>query len=188
MAQRLNAPDEIGVLHYVTCNVRERKRAFHRPEYAQLVLEQLRFECDRHPAVLVAYVAMPDHLHFLIGLQDGALKRFLARFKPNTTRNLDALARAQGRDKVINWLAAKGPRELWQDSKYSLHIYSPAWIEEKTRYIHENPVRAGMVEGPGDYPWSSFGAYFPELGVVPPVKVDVDWERIVESWGKTGRG
>lgn len=131
MAHRLNTPDGPAVLHYVTLNVRDRKRAFSRPEYAAMMLDLLRFECDRHPAMLAAYVVMPDHLHFLFGPQDGKVTRFLARLKPNATRNLDALAIQSGRIKEHQWLTEKGKRELWQDGKYSLPIYSPQWITEK---------------------------------------------------------
>jgi putative transposase len=116
---------------------------------------------------------MPDHLHFLFGPQDGAVKRFLARFKPGVTLKLDALAMESGRIKEREWLACKGKRELWQDSKYSLPIYSPHWIREKIEYIHNNPVKRGLVAHPGDYPYSSFGAYYPELGIAPPVPVDL---------------
>ena len=172
MSQRLNSPDQLGVLHFVTLNVRERKAAFRRSEYAQMVLQELRFECDRHPARLVAYVVMPDHLHLLLEPQDGKLTRFLKRFKPGITLKLDALAQANGRDKERNWLATKGRRELWQDSKYSLSIYSPHWVRQKLNYIHENPVRAGLVENAIDYPYSSISAYFPESGRLPPIAVD----------------
>jgi putative transposase len=172
MSTRLNSPDSEGVLHYVTLNVRDRKAAFRRPEYAELVLRELRFECDRHPAALVAFVVMPDHIHFLFGPEDGQVKRFLARFKPGVTLKLDALAAHNGREKERAWLAEKGKRELWQDSKHSLPIYSPGWIREKIEYIHNNPVKSGLVENTGDFPFSSFRNYYPESGAVPLVKVD----------------
>lgn len=173
MARRLNSVDLVGNLHFVTVNVRDRKTPFTRPEYAQMILNLLRFECDRHPATLVAYVAMPDHLHFLIGPEDGEVSRFLRRFKPNGTRNLDALAAQNGRQNDRNWLMEKGKRELWQDGKYSLPLYSPDWVRQKIEYIHGNPVHRGLVENSLDYLYSSFGAYFPESGHVPLVKVDL---------------
>ena len=174
MATRLNGPDASGVLHFVTLNVRERKRPFARPEYAHMALEALRFECDRHPALLVAYVVMPDHLHCLLSLEDGRLSRFLGRYKPNVTRNLDALLQAEGRVKAREWLASKGGRELWQDGKHSLPLFSPEWTRQRIAYIHDNPVRAGLVEHPSYYEWSSLGAYEPGA-VEPPIRVDV-WE------------
>ncbi|MBW3638126.1 MAG: transposase [Armatimonadetes bacterium] len=171
--QRLNSPDQDGVLHFLTLNVRERKTPFRRPEYARMIVELLRFECDRHPAKLAAFVVMPDHLHALLGPEDGQITRFLRRFKANATHNLDHIAAQNKRQNERDWLCAKGPRELWQDSKYSLPLYSRQWIREKIEYIHQNPVKNGLVENAEDWVWSSFGAYHPELGYVPPVKVDV---------------
>ena len=171
--QRLNSPDGQGVLHFLTLTVRDRKTPFRRPEYARMICELLRFECDRHPAALTAFVVMPDHLHALIYLEDGKLTRFLRRFKPNSSLNLDALAVENGRQGDRDWLCAKGRRELWQDGKYSLPIHSPLWVREKIDYIHQNPVRKGLVACAEDYAWSSFGAYYPELLHVPPVAVDV---------------
>ena len=174
MGQRLNTPDAFGVSHYVTLNIRDRQRAFRRAEYALMALQELRYECDRHPAHLVAYVAMPDHLHFIIGPHDGKLTRFLARYKPAVTKKLGALVLENGRQREYGWLTAKGRRELWQDGKYSLPLFSHTWIQEKVDYIHGNPVRAGLVERPADYPWSSFAAYHPELNVSSPVHVDLE--------------
>jgi putative transposase len=181
MAKRLNSPDCTGVLHFVTVNVRDRRCPFCRPEYARMAIEQLRFECDRHPAALVGYVAMPNHLHFIIGPTDGKLTRFLARFKPNVTRNLTALVLEQHRLKEYAWITAKGRSELWQDGKFSLPLYSQHWILEKLNYIHDNPVRAGLVEHPADYLWSSFGAYHPEFNREAPVPVDTHWEKFFDS-------
>ena len=175
MARRRNPPDMEGTLHFVTLNIRERKTAFSRPEYAEMALQLLRYECDRHPATLVAYVAMPDHLHFLFGPQDGQVQRFLARFKPNATRNLDSIARLNGRSGDFEWLAEKGSRELWQDGKHSIPTFSSAWIEQKIDYIHNNPVRRGLVENAEEFQYSSFGAYFPDSGHEPLVRVD-NWE------------
>ena len=173
MAQRFNSPDEAEVFHYVTLNVRDRHRPFKQPYYARLAIEELRCECDRHPAALSAYVVMPDHLHFLVQLEDGGLRRFLARYKPGVTLKLDALAAARGNEKARDWLSSKGKRELWQDGKHSLPVYSRSWLQQKIAYIHNNPVRAGLVVSPAGYPWSSYGAYVPDAGHVVPVKVNV---------------
>ena len=116
---------------------------------------------------------MPDHLHALIDLEDGQMGRFLRRFKSNATNNIDVLMR--GNDKALqsDWLCEKGKRELWQDGKHSIPIYSSKWIKQKINYLHRNPVTKGLVENPADYIWSSFGAYEPTSGHEPPVFVDV---------------
>jgi len=116
---------------------------------------------------------MPDHLHFIAALQDGLLSRFLARYKPGVTLKLDALANEAGRVRERNWLRDKGRRELWQDGKYSLPLYTPDWIRQEINYMHANPIRTGLVEDVGKYEWSSYAAYEPDLKCEPPVPVDL---------------
>jgi len=175
MSQRFNRPDESGVLHYVTLNVRERRQAFARPAYALAVLESLRAACDSYPAKLVAYVAMPNHLHFIVNPQDGALSRFLSRFKPAATKRINALAASANHERARAWLNTPHGRCLWQEGKHSLHLWSDKLIWQKINYIHDNPVRSGLVANPADYLWSSYGAFFPEAGHQVPIPVDFDW-------------
>ena len=42
--QRFNSPDQAGVIHYLTLNVRDRKNAFRRDDYAESIAQLLRFE------------------------------------------------------------------------------------------------------------------------------------------------
>ena len=107
---------------------------------------------------------------------------FLARFKPAVTKKLDALALDLRKTRVQEWLCEKGSRELWQDSKHSAHIWSEPFIAQKVAYIHDNPVRRGLVKNAIDYPLSSIGAHFPEMGVQSLVKVDLQWCLKIRSY------
>jgi REP element-mobilizing transposase RayT len=174
MAKRFNAPDNPNVLHYVTLNVRDKRQAFRKEVYAALALRQLRDSCDSHPAEITAYVVMPDHLHFIVRLADGKIGRFLSHYKSEVTIHMLGIAQREGHVKRLLWLKAKGQNELWQESKHSLHLWSGYMIRQKIRYIHDNPVRAELVEKPQDYLWSSIAAYI-DGERQPPVKVDTVW-------------
>jgi putative transposase len=175
MAQRFNCPDAEGVLHYVTLNVRDKRLAFSKACYARELLETLRTECDKYPAKLVAYVVMPNHLHFIVHPHDGKMSRFLSRFKPKATLHFDMLAETLHHEKARSWLQTAQGRNLWQDGKHSFHLWSDKLIWQKIHYIHDNPVRAGLVAHPADYLWSSYGAFAPESGHQILVAVDADW-------------
>ncbi len=49
---------------------------------------------------------------------------------------------------------------LWQSRFDSFSIYSDKKFEEKLNYIHNNPIRAGLVKNLDDYPWSSYQNYY----------------------------
>jgi putative transposase len=48
---------------------------------------------------------------------------------------------------------------VWEPRYYDFNVFSEAKRIEKLRYMHRNPVKAGLVEQPEDWPWSSFRAY-----------------------------
>ncbi|HEY3375946.1 MAG TPA: transposase [Armatimonadota bacterium] len=171
MSQRFNREDRIGVLHYLTLKVRERHPLTE--AYRAQVLQLLRQQCDRYPARLIAYVMMPDHLHCIINPIDGAVSQFLTQFKPLVLQTLFTQATACADEQTVAWLCMDGRPHGWQDGKYSFHLYSPRLIWQKIDYIHNNPVRRGLVRRANDYPYSSFRAIYP--GEEPPL-VPVDRE------------
>ena len=52
--------------------------------------------------------------------------------------------------------------KIWQKSFYDFPIYSDHKFQEKLNYIHNNPLKAGLVIDPADYPWSSWRNYYIE--------------------------
>ncbi|MGB2800490.1 MAG: hypothetical protein WBC82_11690 [Dehalococcoidia bacterium] len=51
---------------------------------------------------------------------------------------------------------------LWQRGFYDFNIYSEETLFQKLDYIHNDPVRAGLVLSPADYEWSSYRFYISE--------------------------
>jgi REP element-mobilizing transposase RayT len=91
---------------------------------------------------LNAYVIMPDHVHLLLRPQETwSLAKILRGFKGYTARQ------------VNKDLGRRGP--FCQDESFDHLIRNDADWADKFHYIHENPVKAGLVERPQDYPFSS---------------------------------
>ncbi len=122
--KRFNRGDRAGVLHFITINTRGKAKAFLQDVFARMVLYKLREFCDRHPAKLIAYVVMPDHMHCIINPRDGRVLFFLSQFKPATTLAALDIAIDTGPQRVINWLhdTSNGVPQLWQDGKHSLEL------------------------------------------------------------------
>ena len=59
---------------------------------------------------------------------------------------------------------------IWQVRFYSFEIYSTEKIEEKLNYMHMNPVRAGLVETPTEWRWSSARWYAERRTVGVPIQ------------------
>ena len=76
--------------------------------------------------------------------------------------------------KYAKWFNRKYERKghLFKSPYKAILVDKQSYLLELIRYIHLNPVRAGMVERPEDYRWSSYRAY---MGEGRPDWLTVDW-------------
>ena len=56
--------------------------------------------------------------------------------------------------------------QIWTHENHAEECYSPSFTYSKVNYIHENPVRAGIVESAEEYLYSSAPTYFGKKGLV----------------------
>jgi putative transposase len=63
------------------------------------------------------------------------------------------------------------PPAFWQKRFYDFNVYSKKKIAEKLNYMHNNPVKRGLVKSREQWAWSSYRSFrFMEKG---PVRIDV---------------
>jgi REP element-mobilizing transposase RayT len=102
---------------------------------------------------------MLDHLHLLTNQPDTSadVLRYLKGI--SARRTIDYLRENNFESSLAKLRHDTWGREhrysLWQKQKNVFSIYSEAIFMQKANYIHLNPVRAGVVEQPTDYRWSS---------------------------------
>ena len=65
------------------------------------------------------------------------------------------------------------PQHFWQKRYYDFNIRNYPQFVEKLRYIHRNPVTAGLCERPEDWEWSSFRHY--ATGCEGRVEIESEW-------------
>jgi putative transposase len=120
-----------------------RQACFFVDEDYRSYLEWLREYADRERCQIHAYVLMTNHVHLLLS---GA-----------TTQAPGHLMKRLGQRYVqyINRTYARSGT-LWEGRYRSCLTQEPAYVLACYRYIELNPVRAGLTEHPGDYPWSSY--------------------------------
>ena len=128
------------------------------------VLEQVR---RRYGMVVVGYVVMPEHVHLLI--------REPRRGTPSTV--VQALKQSVAR-KLLRKSAQPTLWEplphFWQKRFYDFNVWSGHKWMEKLNYMHDNPVRRGLVPSPELWAWSSYRAY--ACGQAGVVKLN-DWPK-----------
>ena len=86
----------------------------------------------------LAFVLMPDHLHWLMVLRAPTLEAVVRRFKSASARTVNQMRRAQG-------------QALWQIGFHDHALRAEEDLRAAARYLVGNPVRAGLVDSVMDY-------------------------------------
>jgi REP element-mobilizing transposase RayT len=129
---------EIGRGYLLTTVVKDRHALFADFGHARLAVAALRGCDDAGLSATLAFVLMPDHLHWLVQLRGGTLDGLMRCFK---SRSAAAINRARATPGCTVWQAGFHDRAIrdGQDTR------------AMARYVIANPVRAGLVQGVGDY-------------------------------------
>jgi len=144
---RLHAPG--GTVHVVGgCNNGE--FCFTTPDDFRILLTRLEEMTRNYGVTLYAYTLMANHVHLLLQAPlTERLARPLRWFFRETTRA---------------WQRTRGQRgHFWERRYWACLVDDDEYALAALRYCDRNPVRAGLVEDPTSYPWSSCAAY--ALGV-----------------------
>ena len=161
-----------GALHYVTGNVINRIRVFENPRCCKGFLEVCGELVRTWPAKLIVYVVMPDHFHLIVNPRDGDIQGFSGALKSLGAKKLIELT--GGRMFLLKVTAKDGSlHQVWQESFKAFPLWSAWMINQKINYIHNNPLKAGLVRSAKEYIWSSFRAFYRDSG--EPLAIDHDW-------------
>ena len=144
--------------YYFTSVAHNRLPIFQTDKLKQIMTNALA-EARRSADLLIfAYVIMTDHYHIITDgkrepsetlryLNGIAAKRILDHLKANATASLEKLRMFEKK---------RGYKySVWEHHPDKFLITSDSMFIQKRNYIHQNPVRAGLVEHPDDYLYSS---------------------------------
>ncbi len=105
---------------------------------------------------LLAWVVMPEHVHLVVFPRGVSVSSSLIGLKGRFAR--DIIGRWRELDaKILSRLEdAKGKPRFWQHGGgYDRVVRDEEELREKINYIHNNPVKRGLVDRPTDWKWSS---------------------------------
>jgi REP element-mobilizing transposase RayT len=122
-----------------------RAQIFFEPENYTFFLRQLRTYVAAKHAHVITYVLMPNHYHLLIQARTDSLSHAMQLFGISYTKAINKRFQRTG---VL--LQGAFQAKLVDRDNYLLHL---------SRYIHLNPVRAGLVQHPEDWNYSSYRDY-----------------------------
>ncbi len=159
--RRFYVPDAIV---FITAVTQDRAPYLAEHDDVNLFWETLRAVQVIHPYRLLAHVILPDHIHWLMRVQDkeGNFSPVLHSVKRNYTWNYKKAH------------AISAPLQLWQPRFWDHVIRDQGDLQRHFDYVHFNPVKHGYVQHPEDWAHSSYqhwlrlGYYEPGWGSVEP--------------------
>ena len=133
-----------GLPYHIVQRGNNREVCFIEPANYQFYLELWRQVVRRYVVAVHAYCLMTNHVHFLVTPQrDSSIS--------------DTMKVVGSRYAQYMNLRYKRTGTLWEGRHRSSLVQSDRYLLRCYRYIELNPVRAGMVERPEEYRWSSYG-------------------------------
>jgi putative transposase len=110
----------------------------------------------------MAYVLMNNHIHFIIYfLEKNFLSKYMRDFKKYTAKEIREYIQASCPEILPQIVYEEKTQKfkIWSDTFDDVWIGQRKICEIKLNYIHNNPVKAGLVKMPSDYKYSSAKFY-----------------------------
>jgi putative transposase len=135
---RLEAP---GVVYHVMARGNERRAVFRDDADRERYLSRLAHYREKFGFKLLAFCLMDNHVHLAIETGEEPLSRIMAGLQSSYTQSFNRRHRRAG--------------HLFQGRYKAYVVDKDVYLLGLVRYIHENPLKAGVVERSWDYLWSS---------------------------------
>jgi len=164
--------------YFVTFTVVKWINIFVKQLHRDIIVDSIKF-CQRHKGLKVgAWVLMTNHLHLIIA-SDGKrplsdtirdmkrhtssrIKKYLFQNHYNNQDWVYPILRESGLTNNRNKMF-----QLWQQHNHPIELSDQFMFDQRINYIHENPVKKGLVRNPEDWVYSSAGDFYGYHGLIP---------------------
>src|SRR5262249_37493953 len=151
-----------GAVYHVMNRGGSRQRVFVDKQDYEGFLKTIGEVHDRWPVEVFAYCIMGNHYHMCLRTPEGNLSRVMQHLDELYTQQFNRLHRRDG--------------ALFRGRYKAIVLDKDNYLAQVVRYIHLNPVEAGLVREPESYAWSSHRFYLQRSGVP-------EWLRIEDVMG-----
>lgn len=152
--------------------------ALSRPYQKDVVIDSLAF-CQKNKGLLLhAYVIMSNHVHLIASAKEEyALSAIIRDLKKHTSKQLYQLIDEdprESRKSWMKWLFQSAGQEncnnrfiqVWQQGSHAIELFSNEMLDQRLEYLHQNPVKAGLVYEAHHYIYSSARDYAGMTGLL----------------------
>ncbi len=163
--------------YFLTLTVVDWIDIFTRPKYRHIIVDALIYGQNNKGLIIYGWCLMSNHLHLIAGAKDGfSLSDIIRDLKKYTSKKIIQAIKEgveSRRDWMLNRFEFAGRYDkkikeyrFWQEGNEGKEIHTTEFLIQKLNYIHENPVKAEIVDNPEDYRYSSARDYCEMVGLV----------------------
>lgn len=153
---------------------------FTHKNHKDVIIDSLRFCIQNKGLNLYTYCLMTNHLHMIVNCNEPfQLSDVIRDFKRHTANTII--------DQIIDepesgrkWMLKEfedaahittrnKTYKFWQTGNHAIELFSEKFVWQKLNYIHNNPVKANLVENPQDWVYSSASNYYSGEGILEEV-------------------
>ena len=161
---------ESNLYHIVLKGINSQQLFFENNDYV-LFLKEFKKACNTYNAKIVAFCLMSNHIHLLLKFED--------------SNDMPLLFKSFGASYVYKYNRQHNKTgKLFNGRYYSKPINDDSYFYTVIKYIHYNPVKAGICSGLEDYEWSSYNDYiylkngFTDVEYLKTILNDKEFEEI----------
>lgn len=134
-----------GAVYHIMNRGNAHDLIFKRPDHYRLFLRCLSETIDMWETKLHAFTLLPNHYHLLLETPLGNISRAMRHLNHIYTQRYNKMVRRDG--------------HLFRGRYKSILVEEDAYLVELVRYIHLNPVKAGLAQKPEKHKWTSHYHY-----------------------------
>lgn len=164
-------------LYFVTYTVVNWIDLFTKTAYKDVLIKSLEHCIEQKGLEIYAWCLMTNHVHLIIGTHGDSMEDILRDHKKHTSKELLRTIQNSTSESRRDWILAqflKAGRansnntnyQLWQQHNKPMELYSAEVMYQKLDYIHNNPVKAGFVDRPEHWLYSSANDYCGQPGLL----------------------
>ena len=144
MPRKPRRQSSTGYYHAMTRG-NSKENVFQNDNHKKLYIKIINEMASEEEVEIAAYCIMSNHVHLLVKADMESLIKFFRRVNVKYAGNYNLFNGRVG--------------HVFQDRFKSEPVEDDTYLVQVVRYIHNNPVKAGIVSSPGEYQWSSYIEY-----------------------------
>lgn len=174
MRSRYKILEEQG-FYFLTSSIVKWIPIFTKDKYCNILIDSFKFCQNNKNLSILSYVIMENHFHLISS--GGNLSDTISSMKMFTAKKIIEELKKDKEDWKLHLFEfykanhkVNSEHQIWQEGFHPQQIIVEAMLKQKIEYIHNNPVRRGLVENPEYWKYSSASDYI--LEKEGPIKVE----------------